>query len=60
MDGNLKGLLRLRTELDLGTQMMTAVVLILMTVMKMIGMRSIMRMMVVLMKMITRRVERMR
>ena len=60
MDGNLKGLLRLRTELDLGTQMMTAVMLILMTVMKMIGMRSIMRMMVVLMKMITRRVERMR
>jgi len=60
LDGNLKGLLRLRTELDLGTQMMTAVMLILMTVMKMIGMRSIMRMMVVLMKMITRRVERMR
>ena len=60
MDGNLKELLRLRTELDLGTQMMTAVVLILMTVMKMIGMRSIMRMMVVLMKMITRRMERMR
>ena len=60
MDGNLKELLRLRTELDLGTQMMTAVVLILMTVMKMIGMRSIMRMMVVLMKMITRRTKRMR
>jgi len=40
--------------------MMTAVMLILMTVMKMIGMRSIMRMMVVLMKMIMRRVERMR
>ena len=60
MDGNLKGLLRLTTELDLGTPMITAVMLILMTVMKMRGMRSIMRMMVVLMKMITRRVERMR